>query len=268
MKRDKQMKSTTAVARRHMLKSLALSALGASGASLGGTAAAQSTSRSSRSLPAAAPSCPSAWATWRTGIEGQRRADLGNGDFLNPVMPGDHPDPTVLKDGDDYYMSYSSFEYYPGVVIWHSRDLVNWTPIGPALKKWIGSVYALDLVKHDGRYYVYIPALGFYIKPDGQPGMRPGLPPASVYVIHADSIRGPWSDPINLNIACIDPGHVVGEDGKRYLFVNDGRRVRLTDDGLATDGVLEHVYDGWRYPADWIVEGYSLEGPKMLRKDG
>ena len=173
-------------------------------------------------------------------------------------MPGDHPDPTVLKDGDDYYMSYSSFDYYPGVGIWHSRDLVNWTPIGPALKKWIGSVYALDLVKHDGRYYVYIPAV--HIMPSG---VR-----LTVYVIHADNMHGPWSEPINLNIAGIDPGHVVGEDGKRYLFVNDGRRIRLTDDGLATDGALEHVYDGWRYPDDWVVEGYSLEGPKMLRKDG
>ncbi len=65
------------------------------------------------------------------GIEGQRQPDLGNGQYLNPVLAGDHPDPNVLKDGDDYYMSYSSFDYYPGIVIWHSRDLVNWSPVGP-----------------------------------------------------------------------------------------------------------------------------------------
>jgi xylan 1,4-beta-xylosidase len=87
-------------------------------------------------------------------------------------------------------------------------------------------------------------------------------------VIHADNIGGPWSDPVDLNIAAFDPGHVVGEDGKRYLFVNDGRRIRLTDDGLATEGELERVYQGWRYPDDWIVEAYALEGPKFLRKDG
>src|SRR5204863_1419489 len=93
------------------------------------------------------------------GIEGQRKADLGNGTYVNPIVPGDHPDPTILKDGADYYMTFSSFVSYPGIVIWHSRDLVNWTPIGPALTKPIGSVWALDLVKHGSRYYVYIPAM-------------------------------------------------------------------------------------------------------------
>lgn len=72
----------------------------------------------------------------------------------NPVFAGDHPDPTVLKDGDDYYASFSSFDYYPAVVLWQSRDLVNWRSIGPALKTPIGSVYALDLVKHNGRYFI------------------------------------------------------------------------------------------------------------------
>jgi len=54
---------------------------------------------------------------WARGIEGQRKADLGDGTFLNPIMPGDHPDPSILKDGDDYYMTFSSFDAYPGVVI-------------------------------------------------------------------------------------------------------------------------------------------------------
>ncbi len=84
------------------------------------------------------------------GIEGQRKADLGNGTFLNPIMAGDHPDPSILKDGDDYYMTFSSFDAYPGLVIWHSRDLVNWQPIGPTLFKNVGSVWAPDLVKHNG----------------------------------------------------------------------------------------------------------------------
>ena len=61
--------------------------------------------------------------SWARGIEGQRKADLGDGTFLNPIVPGDHADPSILKDGDDYYMTFSSFDAYPGVVIWHSRDL-------------------------------------------------------------------------------------------------------------------------------------------------
>ncbi|MGD0096357.1 MAG: family 43 glycosylhydrolase [Terracidiphilus sp.] len=189
---------------------------------------------------------------WALGIEGQRKADLGNGTFLNPIIAGDHPDPTILKDGEDYYMTFSSFYACPGAVIWHSRDLVNWAPIGPALTKPIGSVWAMDLVKHHGRYFIYIPA---------SPNDR-----QTVFVVWADNIKGPWSDPIDLNLpGCIDPGHAVGEDGKRYLFVNGIRRIRLTDDGLATDGKLEHAYDPWKYPKDWVVEMFSAEGPKLLK---
>jgi xylan 1,4-beta-xylosidase len=80
-------------------------------------------------------------------------------------------------------------------------------------------------------------------------------------------MRGPWSEPINLNIpGAIDPGHAVGEDGKRYLFVNGIRKIRLTDDGLATDGALEPAYEPWQYPKDWVVEMFAPEGPKLLRR--
>jgi len=190
---------------------------------------------------------------WRKGIEGQRRADLGDGTFLNPIMAGDHPDPTVLKDGEDYYMTFSSLYSYPGVVVWHSRDLVNWTPVGSAVTKPLGTIWAMDLVKCNGRFYIYIPA-----NPGGA---------QSILVIHADDIRGPWSDPIDLNVSgCIDPGHCVGEDGKRYLFFNGVRRIALTDDGLATAGALEHVYNPWHYPDDWTVEMFAPEGPKLFRR--
>lgn len=190
---------------------------------------------------------------WGKGFEGQRKADLGDGTFLNPIVAGDHPDPTVLKDEEDYFMTFSSFFSYPGVIIWHSRDLVSWTPVGPAVTKPLGSIWAMDLVKHNGRFYIYIPA-----SPRGQ---------QSIFVIYADDIRGPWSDPIDLQIsACIDPGHAVGEDGKRYLFFNGGRRIALTDDGLATAGALEHAYNPWHYPEDWVVEMFAPEGPKLFRR--
>ena len=63
------------------------------------------------------PNSPRPQAAWRRGLEGQRRADLGNGTYLNPIVPGDHPDPTILKDGKDYYMTFSSFDSYPGLII-------------------------------------------------------------------------------------------------------------------------------------------------------
>jgi xylan 1,4-beta-xylosidase len=73
---------------------------------------------------------------------------------------------------------------------------------------------------------------------------------------------------VDLHIAgCIDPGHVRGEDGRRYLFVNGGRRVRLADDGLSTDGPVEaNAWTPWRYPSDWVVEMFAPEGPKLLRR--
>jgi xylan 1,4-beta-xylosidase len=200
-------------------------------------------------------SCNAAAPRWGRGTEGQRTADLGDGTFLNPIIAGDHPDPTILKDGADYYMTFSSFYSYPGLVIWHSTDLVNWAPIGPALRRELGTIWAVDLCKHGDRYFIYLPA-----NPDDKGW--------SIYAIWADDIHGPWSDPVDLGISgCIDPGHIVGEDGRRYLFVNGIRKIRLTDDGLAADGVLEHAYSPWRYPDDWIVENFAPEGPKLLRHD-
>jgi xylan 1,4-beta-xylosidase len=206
------------------------------------------------SMPAATAQAPSpaAATSWAVGVEGQRKADLGDGTYLNPIMAGDHPDPSVLKDGSDYYMTFSSFDAYPGLVIWHSRDLVNWEPVGPSLFRNVGSVWAPDLVKHKGRYYIYFPGIG--------PAYR------SNYVIWADSIRGPWSDPIDLKIGRIDPGHAVGPDGTRHLFLSGGYVVPLAADGLSVTGEMKKVYDGWKYPDDWVVEGFAQEGPKILRR--
>lgn len=212
----------------------------------------------SSAMPASSRAAPV--PDWPRGIEGQRKADLGNGNFLNPVLAGDYPDPSVLKDGDDYYLTHSSFDASPGLLIWHSRDLVNWRPLGPALGKPLGTVFAVDVAKHGDRYFIYIPFM-----------RAPWSPPlasfANIYVIHAPSMEGPWSDPVDLGIGgLIDPGHVVGEDGHRYLFFNDGKRVRLSPDGLSTAGPVEAAYEAWRYPDDWITEAWSPEGPKLFRR--
>lgn len=223
---------------------------------VGGTAVAAGSSavEARESAPASDPVPYGDWSKmqWGSGFEGQRIADLGDGNYLNPVFSGDHPDPTILKDGDDYWLTFSSFDSYPGIVIWHSLDLVNWQPVGPALTTPVGSVWACDIAKHDGRYFVYFPARTKERR--------------SNYVVHAKSMRGPWSEPVDLNLpAHIDPGHIVGEDGKRYLFLSGGDRVKLKDDGLSTDGAVEHVYDPWHYPDDWVVESFSPEGPKVMR---
>ena len=194
------------------------------------------------------------------GLEGQRRADLGDGTYLNPVFAGDHPDPAILRDGDDYYVTFSSFESTPGLIIWHSRDLLNWQPLGSALPTPIGNVFAVDMCKVGDRYFIYIPIIPTAVSPDP-------TAPVLIYVIHAENMAGPWSEPVSLGIeGHIDPGHVIGEDGNRYLFLSGVSRVRLTADGLATNGPVEHVYDGWRYPDEWVTEAYALEGPKLTRR--
>lgn len=180
--------------------------------------------------------------------------------FINPILPGDRPDPAVIKVGDEYWMTYSSFEAAPGLLLYRSSDLVNWTYETAALPNPVGNTFAVDIAEHDGRFFIYIPFI---------PTPWSTLTDASIFVIHADAMSGPWSEPIDLGIrGAIDPGHVVGEDGTRYLFTSGVRRIQLSDDGLSTVGELEKVYDGWRYPDKWITEAYALEGPKLFTKDG
>ncbi|WP_437757413.1 family 43 glycosylhydrolase [Sorangium sp. So ce1389] len=208
--------------------------------------------------------------TWARGIEDQRKADLGDGYYLNPIMPGDHPDPTIIKEGADYYMTFSSFDAIPGLVIWHSRDLVNWEPIGPAVTTPVDSIWAPELTKHGDTFYVYFVTN----KTDPVTGAKT----KKFYAVTAGDIRGPWTPPLEIvvkredgsNGASSDPGHIVGEDGKRYIFMTGGARVQLKDDGLSVAdgeaGIPKIVYDGWEYPEEWDVESFSQEGPKMLRR--
>ncbi len=188
---------------------------------------------------------------WARGIEGQRRADLGNGSFLNPVLAGDRPDPSVLKHGQDYYMVHSSFGSVPGLLVWHSRDLVNWEPVGPALNRNVGIVWAPDISFHNGRFQIYFPVLnerGF-----------------TNMVVSAEKIEGPWTDPVDLHVGNFDPGFAADEEGRGYLFFNGGNMVPLAADGLSTVGEVRHVYDGWPIPEHWQIETFAQEGPKLLR---
>jgi beta-xylosidase len=177
-----------------------------------------------------------------------QESDKGAGYYMNPIFAGDYPDPSILRDGDTYYMVHSSFEYYPGLLIWKSEDLINWTPVVNALHKYIGSVWAPDLVKHNNKYYIYFPAND------------------NIYVVWAPSIEGPWSDPIDLKIHNIDPGHVADENGKRYLYSANGGYVPLSDDGLSVIGETKHVYDGWKIPKEWSIECFCMEGPKITKR--
>lgn len=169
-------------------------------------------------------------------------------DYPKVILRGDYPDPSILRDGEDYYMTHSPFVYSPGFLIWHSKDLIHWEPVCRALIEHAGSAMAPDLVKYNNKYYIYYPAAG------------------TNWVIFADHINGPWSKPIDLKTPNIDPGHSIGEDGKRYLHTSAGHIIQLADDGLSVIGGVKHIYSGWDYPIDWITEGKFLESPKIIKK--
>lgn len=189
--------------------------------------------------------------TFKVGVSQQ----IKPGFYTNPILAGDYPDPSVLRVNDDYYMTHSSMEFSPGLLIWHSKNLVNWEPLCYALNEYLGSVWAPDLIKHGDLYYIYFPAV-----------TKSGI---SNWVVTAKNPAGPWSRPVDLKtIGLIDPGHVAGPDGKRYLHLSDGYLVQLSDDGLSVVGEKRKVYEGWKFPADWLVEGFCLESPKLTFHNG
>ena len=164
------------------------------------------------------------------------------------IFPGDYPDPTIMREGNDFYMTHSSFTYYPGLLIWHSTDLINWEPVARAVQGQDYSIFAPDICKVGDKYYIYYPTSG-----------------GENFVVTADKIEGPWSEPIKIDVNGIDPGHVVDNDGTRYLYTNNGFMVQLTDDGLAAVGRNKKVYDGWEFPSEWETEGMWLESPKFCK---
>ena len=107
--------------------------------------------------------------------------------YMNPILGGDYPDPTIVRDGNDYYMTHSAFNYLPGLTIFHSKDLVRWEPISVALTRYLGSVWAPDICKYKDKFYIYFT-------------VSQGKDDFSNHVVYADSPEGPWSEPVDLNM--------------------------------------------------------------------
>ena len=166
------------------------------------------------------------------------------------IMNGDFPDPSIVRDGDDFYMTHSSFDYVPGLLIWHSKDLQHWTPITRVLNRRLEDLWAPDFTRYRDLFYIYFPAAG------------------TNWVVTAKTPYGPWTEPVDLKVRGIDPGHVAGPDGKRYLYLAGGGAVELSPDGLSVVGTVERVYSGWSYPDAWNVECFCLESPKLAFRDG
>ncbi|MET9633839.1 glycoside hydrolase family 43 protein [Lentzea sp. NPDC006480] len=152
--------------------------------------------------------------------------------MTNPVIPGMHPDPSVCRVGEDYYLVCSSFEYFPGIPIFHSRDLVHWTQIGNALDRTSqllltaetpssAGIYAPTLRHHDGRFWLIVTSVSH-----GGGNM----------VFTATDPAGPWSDPIPLpDVGGIDPDLAWDDDGNCWCTVAGVSQYRID---LATGEAL------------------------------
>ncbi|WP_419876426.1 glycoside hydrolase family 43 protein [Candidatus Pristimantibacillus sp. PTI5] len=131
--------------------------------------------------------------------------------YHNPVIPGFHPDPSICRVGSDYYLVTSSFQYFPGVPVFHSRDLVHWEQIGYCLTRESQldleecessmGIYAPTLRYHQGRFYMITTNMNRYQN----------------YYVWSEKPEGPWSDPVRLDWPGIDPSLFFDEDGRVYL---------------------------------------------------
>jgi len=169
--------------------------------------------------------------------------------YRNPIMGGDHPDGSPIRVGSDYYLTHSSFDYAPGLIVYHSRDLINWRPVSAALRRYYGNVYAPYLCEYQGHFYIYFPA-------DNR-----------LRVVQADHPEGPWSEPVDLGVNAIDPCHIA-ENGRRFLYANGGIMAELSADGLSVKVQPRHVFDPWPVPSTTRMECTCLEGPKVVEHNG
>jgi beta-xylosidase len=169
----------------------------------------------------------------------------------NPVLAGFHPDPSVCRAGEDYYLACSSFEYFPGVPVFHSRDLVHWTQIGNALDRpdhlrllpdaaSSGGIYAPTIRHHADRFWLIVTNVSC-----GEGNL----------LLQASDPAGPWSEPLRLpEIRGIDPDLAWDEDGAcwcTYSGATGVEQVRIDPETGETFGPPQRMWSGTpgaRYP--------------------
>lgn len=200
----------------------------------------------------------------------------------NPILPGFNPDPSILRVGDDYYIATSTFEWFPGVQIHHSRDLVNWRLLTRPLRRpsqlnMLGEadscgVWAPCLTHADGLFWLIYTD----VKRFGRSSMA-GASGASLrdfhnYLVTCPTIDGDWSDPVYLNSSGFDPSLFHDDDGRKYLLnmLWDHRSGKNRFAGIVLQeySVAERRLLGQR---QLIFKGTPLgltEAPHLYRRDG
>lgn len=200
----------------------------------------------------------------------------------NPVLPGFNPDPAMLRVGDDYYIATSTFEWFPGVQIYHSRDLANWTlrtrPLTRASQLDMRGdpdscgVWAPCLSWSDGLFYLIYTDVKRYGRTTVGGASGASLRDFHNYLVTAPSIDGPWSERVYLNSSGFDPSLFHDDDGRKYL-VNMLWDHRPGQNRFA--GIVLQEYDHARKALvgerQLIFRGTSLgltEAPHLYKRNG
>ncbi len=197
--------------------------------------------------------------------------DLAEGQYANPVLPGFHPDPSIVRVGDDFYAVTSTFSWFPGLPIFHSRDLVNWRLLGNAIDRpaqvdfsGLGTnrgLFAPAITHHDGKFWI----------------VNTCIECGNNFVITAESAAGPWSDPVWLEFGGIDPS-LYFEGGRAWIVYNDAPPGQPLYEGHRALWIQEFDQDAMQVLPDrklLINGGVDLdeqpvwaEGPHIYKVDG
>lgn len=177
--------------------------------------------------------------------------------YKNPILKGFNPDPSICRVNDNYYMVTSSFEYFPGLPIYHSKDLINWRQIGHCLTRdsqlplhkvyASGGLFAPSLRYHDGLFYV----------------ICTNVSGGGNFFCTASDPAGPWSEPVWVDIKSIDPDIFWDSDGKSYFVTQGDEGIRITEVDLKTGKTLAPERLVWGG-----IGGRFPEAPHIYKKDG
>ncbi|HSJ66536.1 MAG TPA: glycoside hydrolase 43 family protein, partial [Anditalea sp.] len=209
----------------------------------------------------------SPWAWSQDGVSQVWTADQGDGTYINPIIHADYSDPDVVRVGEDFYMTASSFNAIPGLPILHSKDMVNWNLVGYALDRQVpvehfqkpqhgNGVWAPAIRFHEGEYYIYW-----------------GDPDFGIYMVKTKDPAGQWEAPVLVEEGkgLIDPCPLWDEDGKAFLVhAYAGSRAGIKSilvvkpmnaEGTKTTGTGRLVFDGHEnHP--------TVEGSKFYKRNG
>ena len=181
----------------------------------------------------------------------------------NPILRGMHPDPSIVRVGEDYYLVNSSFVMFPGIPISHSRDLVHWEVIGYAvtdahwMREHLGPLeggrgfWAPDISFHEGRFYI----TATLRMNDDAPCIQQQI------VTSSEKPEGPYETPVIHPVLGIDPSLFADEDGRRYMLLNRGARLMEVSSDAKT--LLSEPKLIW-----YGSQKHAPEGPHLLKKDG